>query len=335
MQITAIGMAVDNQDRVYPPFVLGKPRFDQSTFQGRLRHFVDIVDPRTLFTSERKLESSVQLLRDFEKGLVPSGTTNRQLWEAQKIKQSILHPDTDKKIFMPFRMSGYVPFGLVTVVGLLLPNQTLTQVAFWQWLNQSHNACVNYANRNASKETPASRFLKGYTGAVSAALGIALSLNVLLLKAESFSPTKRMIVQRFIPFPATAAASSINAFLMRKHELKEGIEVLDAEGKVVGTSQVAAKNAVRDTVITRMILPAPILAIPPLVMAALERTAFLKASPRLHLPIQVVVCAVSFGLALPVCIALFPQISKISVEELEPQFQQLTSQKYLFYNKGL
>lgn len=40
----------------------------------------------------------------------------------------------------------------------------------------------------------------------------------------------------------TGAASALNAFLMRKHELKEGIEVLDSEGKVVGTSQVAAKN---------------------------------------------------------------------------------------------
>ena len=38
-----------------------------------------------------------------------------------------------------------------------------------------------------------------------------------------------------------AAASSLNAFLMRKHELKEGIEVVDAGGKVIGTSQVAAK----------------------------------------------------------------------------------------------
>ena len=52
---------------------------------------------------------------------------------------------------MPFRMSGFVPFGTPIVVGLLLPSQTLASTTFWQWLNQSHNACVNYCNRNATQ----------------------------------------------------------------------------------------------------------------------------------------------------------------------------------------
>lgn len=65
--------------------------------------------------------------------------------------QAIIHPDTGEKILMPFRMSGYVPFGTPMVVGMLLPNQTIFSTIFWQWLNQSHNACVNYSNRNATK----------------------------------------------------------------------------------------------------------------------------------------------------------------------------------------
>lgn len=134
----------------YPPFRLGKPRYDQSTFDGRLRHFFDVIDPRTLFTSEEKLKSCVKLLDDFSKGHLPPTVTNKDLWEAQKIKQAIIHPDTGEKIFMPFRMSGFVPFGSPMVVGLLLPNQTIASTIFWQWINQSHNACVNYANRNAT-----------------------------------------------------------------------------------------------------------------------------------------------------------------------------------------
>jgi len=65
--------------------------------------------------------------------------------------QAIIHPDTGEKIPMPFRMSGFVPFGTPIVVGLLLPSQTLASTTFWQWLNQSHNACVNYCNRNATQ----------------------------------------------------------------------------------------------------------------------------------------------------------------------------------------
>ncbi|XP_013930481.1 PREDICTED: sideroflexin-5-like [Thamnophis sirtalis] len=106
---------------------------------------------------------------------------NTQLWRAQKIKQAIIHPDTNETIFMPFRMSGYIPFGTPIVVGLLLPNQTLASTIFWQWLNQSHNACVNYANRNATKPSPTSKFIQGYLGAVVSAVSIAVSGPLSLL----------------------------------------------------------------------------------------------------------------------------------------------------------
>ncbi|KAG9343978.1 hypothetical protein JZ751_012453 [Albula glossodonta] len=51
------------ESTAFPPFQLGKSRFDQNTFSGRLRHFLDVIDPRTLFVSE--------------------------LWQAQKIKQRV------------------------------------------------------------------------------------------------------------------------------------------------------------------------------------------------------------------------------------------------------
>ena len=33
-------------------------------------------------------------------------------------------------------IEGYVPFGTPIVVGLLMPDPTLKQIIFWQWLNQ-------------------------------------------------------------------------------------------------------------------------------------------------------------------------------------------------------
>ncbi|XP_055783180.1 sideroflexin-5-like isoform X5 [Salvelinus fontinalis] len=185
-----------------PAFQLGRPRYDQSTFLGRLRHFVAIIDPGTLFVSERRLKECVKLLDDFKCGTLPPGVTDLQLWEAQKVKQAIIHPDTGEKIFMPFRMSGYVPFGTPIVVGLLLPNQTVVSTIFWQWLNQSHNACVNYSNRNATKPTPTSTFLQGYFGAVTSAVSLAVGLNVLIQRANRLSPATQIIIKRLIPFPA-------------------------------------------------------------------------------------------------------------------------------------
>ncbi|XP_036373174.1 sideroflexin-5-like isoform X1 [Megalops cyprinoides] len=318
-----------------PPFQLGKSRFDQNTFSGRLKHFLEVIDPRTLFVSQSHLNESVKLLDDFKHGTLPPGVSDEQLWQAQKIKQAIIHPDTGEKIFMPFRMSGYVPFGTPIVVGLLLPNQTLASTVFWQWLNQSHNACVNYSNRNATKPTAASKFLLGYLGAVTSAVSIAVGLNVLIQKASKFSPATRVLVQRFVPFPAVASANVCNVVLMRHTELSEGIDVLDTAGNVVGTSKIAAKHALLETALTRVVLPMPILVLPPVIMAFLERLPLLQTHRKLVLPVHSLVCLAAFGLALPLAISLFPQMSQIEVSQLEPEIAMATDGEVVTYNKGL
>ncbi|XP_034857198.1 sideroflexin-5 isoform X3 [Mirounga leonina] len=284
---------------------------------------------------QRRLREAVQLLEDYKHGTLRPGVTNEQLWSAQKIKQAILHPDTNEKIFMPFRMSGYIPFGTPIVVGLLLPNQTLASTVFWQWLNQSHNACVNYANRNATKPSPASKFIQGYLGAVISAVSIAVGLNVLVQKANKFTPATRLLVQRFVPFPAVASANICNVVLMRYGELEEGIDVLDGDGNLVGSSKIAARHALLETALTRVVLPMPILVLPPIVMSMLEKTALLQARPRLLLPVQSLVCLAAFGLALPLAISLFPQMSEIETSQLEPEIARATSSRTVVYNKGL
>ncbi|XP_051473326.1 sideroflexin-5 isoform X2 [Apus apus] len=297
----------------YPPFQLGKPRFEQTSFYGRFRHFLDIIDPRTLFVTESRLKEAVQLLEDYKHGTLPPGVTNKELWGAQKIKQAIIHPDTNETIFMPFRMSGYIPFGTPIVVGLLLPNQTLASTVFWQWLNQSHNACVNYANRNATK----------------------VGLNVLIQRANKFTPATRLLIQRFVPFPAVASANICNVVLMRHTELEEGIDVLDNNGNIVGSSRIAAKHALLETALTRVVLPMPILVLPPIIMSVLEKTSLLRSRPRMVLPVQSLVCLAAFGLALPLAISLFPQMSEIETSRLEPEIAMATTSKTVVYNKGL
>uniref|UniRef100_A0A671KVT6 Sideroflexin-5-like n=1 Tax=Sinocyclocheilus anshuiensis TaxID=1608454 RepID=A0A671KVT6_9TELE len=277
----------------------------QSTFLGRLRHFIDIIDPSTLFVTESRLKECIKLLDDFKQGNLPPGITDHQVksWMSQQITYAIIHPDTGEKIFMPFRMSGK---SIERVVGLLLPNQTLASTVFWQWLNQSHNACVNYANRNATK-----------------------------MVIHKFNPATRLFIQRFIPFPAVASANICNVALMRHSELSEGIDVLDSNGNVVGSSRIAAKHALIETALTRVALPLPIFVLPPIIMAFLEKLPLMQAHRRMMLPVHSLVCLAVFGLSLPLAISLFPQMSEIEASHLEPEIAMATDCKVLTYNKGL
>lgn len=116
-----------------------------------------------------------------------------------------------------------------------------------------------------------STFVQGYTGAVTAAITISVGLSLLLRRANHLRPAVKDLVQRFVPLPAVATASTLNVVLMRRHELEKGIDVVDKGGNVVGTSSLAAKKALKEMAVTRALLPIPLLTIPPLVMTMLEK----------------------------------------------------------------
>lgn len=220
-----------------------------------------------------------------------------------------------------------------------MPNPTLLSTVFWQSLNQTHNACVNYANRNASQPTAVSDLATGYLGAVASSVSIAVGLNQLVKRAR-VSENLRTVLSRFVPYPAVATASTANMLLMRRTELKNGIAIKDETGKVHGFSQKAAEQAIFQTMLSRVVLPAPLLVIPPLVMMGLDRTRVFKAVPRLRMPTEVTVCVLAFVFGLPFAISLFPQEGSISVSDVEDRFKAATdgagnSVQTFYFNKGL
>uniref|UniRef100_A0A3Q2U7G1 Sideroflexin 5a n=1 Tax=Fundulus heteroclitus TaxID=8078 RepID=A0A3Q2U7G1_FUNHE len=165
--------------------------------------------------------------------------------------------------------------------------------------------------------------------------GRLVGLNVLIQKANRLSPTGKLLVQRFVPFPAVASANICNVVLMRHTELSDGIDVIDDSGKVVGTSKIAARHALLETALTRVVMPMPIMVLPPMIMAVLEKLPLLQRQRRLVLPVHSLVCLASFALALPLAISLFPQMSQISVNQLEPEIATATDCEIVTYNKGL
>lgn len=321
--------------QAYPEFQLNKSRFNLDTYLGRFCHNLDIIDPRTLFVSDKKLKESLELLEDYKRGNVElDSDTTRRLWEAQKIKQSMIHPDTGQKIFMPFRMSSYVPINSIIATGLLIRNPSVFKVVLWQFANQSHNACVNYANRNASKPISTEKILQGYSCAVTAAVSISVGLNVFLRRTTMFKPSMKQMLQRFAPLPAVVTGSVLNVVLMRINELEKGIDVFDYQEKIVGTSKLAAKKGLEEIAIVRAFLGLR-LAVPSLIIALMDRVPGFNKKPRLNVIFNLCVCAASFFVSLPAALAIYPQIVEANMNELEMEIQEESFEKSLFFNKGL
>ncbi|XP_051507234.1 sideroflexin-1-like [Myxocyprinus asiaticus] len=310
-----------------------EPRWDQSTFMGRAQHFFMVTDPRNVLLSSEVLEDARVIVENYRLGVVKPGLTEDQLWRAKYIYDSAFHPDTGEKMLLIGRMSAQVPMNM-TITGCMLTfYRTTPAVVFWQWVNQSFNAIVNYTNRSGDAPLTVNQLGAAYVSATTGAVITALGLKSL---------TKHLpaIIGRFVPFAAVAAANCINIPFMRQRELKNGIPVTDAEGKRLGESTKAAQQAIVQVVVSRIGMAVPAMAIPPVIMNALEKKAFMKRFPVLNAPVQVGLVGFCLVFATPLCCALFPQKSSMKVSSLEPELQERIQQSSphtttVYFNKGL
>ncbi|OXB82399.1 UNVERIFIED_CONTAM: hypothetical protein H355_009324 [Colinus virginianus] len=283
-------------------FDIDAPRWDQSTFVGRLRHFLNITDPRTVLVA----------------GLVPPGSSREQLLYAKKLYDSAFHPDSGEKMNLIGRMSFQVPGGMALTGCMLQFYRTVPAVVFWQWVNQSFNAIVNYTNRNAASPISLAQIGVAYVTATTTALATAVGLNLYTKRAPP-------LLARWVPFAAVAAANCVNIPMMRQQEIIHGVSVTDEDNNELGHSRRAAVKGIAQVVVSRITMAAPGMIILPIVMERLEKFPFMQRIRVLHAPLQVLLCG-GFSLALA---------------DLEPELRDRIVAKhgdkvpYVYFNKGL
>jgi hypothetical protein len=125
-----------------PPYSAGGQRFSQAEFSGRFCRMLMSCDPRLLFYSEDDIQQATKLLEDASQ-YSQDRTMDRTLWEAKRMVEAAVHPDTGEIIPRPFRMSGFVPYNGPICVSMIASTSTMP-LLFWSWINQSQNALVNY-----------------------------------------------------------------------------------------------------------------------------------------------------------------------------------------------
>ncbi|CAI9733169.1 sideroflexin-1-like [Octopus vulgaris] len=313
---------------------LDEPRYDQNTFKGRAKHFFITTNPLNLFSSSSQLASAKSIVEGYRNGQIFPGKTDDDIWRAKHLYDSAFHPDTKEKMFILGRMSAQVPMNM-TITGCMMTfYKTPMAVIFWQWFNQSFNAIVNYTNRSGDTPIPVSQLGLSYVLATGGAMATALGFNKVV---KSMSP----LIGRFVPFTAVAAANCINIPCMRSREIMKGIPIFDERGQRLGESTAAAKSAITQVVFSRILMACPGMIIPPFIMNVLEARPFLKKYPYMNAPIQVGLVGMLLVFATPLCCALFPQKSSMSVTSLEQEAQdkikKLTDKpiERVYFNKGL
>uniref|UniRef100_A0A1B6MGQ3 Sidoreflexin n=1 Tax=Graphocephala atropunctata TaxID=36148 RepID=A0A1B6MGQ3_9HEMI len=317
-----------------PRVNLDEPRWDQSTYIGRAKYFFTTVNPLNVFASSKTLDDSKSIVLKYKAGEeLPKSITMAEVYRAKDLYDSAFHPDTGEKMILIGRMSAQVPMNMIITGCMMAFYKSTPAVVFWQWVNQSFNALVNYTNRSGSSPIPVDQLAKSYVLATGGALVTALSLNRMVTRAPP-------LIGRLVPFAAVAAANCINIPMMRVRELQEGVTVFDDNNNKLGESKIAAQTGIAAVVMSRILMATPSMVTTPVVTNMLDRKGVFRRYPWSAIPIQLLLCGFFLTFATPMACAVFSQKAQISVSRLEDNIQKEAeklkpSPSVVYYNKGL
>ena len=144
----------------------------------------------------------------------------------------------------------------------------------------------------------------------------------------------------FISYAAVASSSATNTYAMRMNEIATGVTVKDeASGEDFGLSKVAAASGVLKTCASRIVYVFPVFLVPAIWNTVLSKARLMPKSLGVtRILLESLGVALGLYISMPINCALFPQMSRIAVSDLEPEIQAKAKARnltYLTYNKGL
>jgi tricarboxylate carrier len=189
------------------------PRYDQNTFEGRAKHFFITTNPLNVLATDEELNTAKDIVEAYRNGTADKNLTEDELWAAKQLYDSAFHCQTGEKLFILGRMSFQVPGNMLISGCMMTFYKSTPAVIFWQVVNQSFNAIVNYSNRNASVGVSNEQLGSASLAATAAGVLTALGFNKVINSSPALSSG---MVGRFVPLLAVAAANCVNIPLMRQ-----------------------------------------------------------------------------------------------------------------------
>jgi sideroflexin-1/3 len=80
---------------------LDAPRYDQSTFEGRAKHFFITTNPLNVLATDEELEKAKSIVEAYRAGKEDKNLTEDEIWAAKELYDSAYHSQTGEKLFLP------------------------------------------------------------------------------------------------------------------------------------------------------------------------------------------------------------------------------------------
>jgi hypothetical protein len=227
-------------------------------------------------------------------------------------------------------MCAFVPMNIPIAFGLLCLPPTQFNIMLFNFINQSYNAMMNYANSSGTEDS-----VKYVSASYALAVISSIGTGVILKKRFSRNTQQMGIIKEgLIRIVPSMVAGFLNLFFMRSDYITKGINIKDEKGNVLGTSKRCGAKALMEGALSRMFIPIPMI---------INHFA-LKGMGKLHLPkkistvAELTFCGIALGVGLPCSIAIFKENAKMKSNFLEEPFKTRAKENksdFIYYNKGL